>query len=130
MPFQLLGTPTQPVGAITNLGGGCSAVPFTVGGAPVPGGYFHAEIDTNSGLNGILFSTGAPNVPVPGCSCTTGQNLMAIVFGSQVTFRLPFDATLYGAALFVQGMRVDAGAACTIPGLLPLELTDAHRFSL
>lgn len=129
-PFKFYGTPTHALGTISNVGGGCSTANLTVAGAPVPGGYVHAEVDSAPGITAIAFPSTPPTVMLPGCSCTVGSSLLALHLGDTVTFALPLDGALYGASIFVQGVSIDPAAACSLPGLLTLDVTDAFEVRL
>ena len=130
LPFKFYGTPAVPPGAIQNVGGGCSSATLIVAGSPVPGGYFHAELENSTGLAGIAFTSGPPSVPVPGCSCHAGTGLLTIAAGIDVTFELPLTPSLFGAKVYAQGLQLHAAAVCSLPGALTLDLTDAYQFRL
>jgi hypothetical protein len=139
LPFKLFGPPISAPGAITNLGGGCSAATLEVRGAPHVGGFVQAEL-TGVDLSAfamVILGFSDPNLPLGVCSCTQHAALNTLnIPADTYSLQIPNVAAGLGLTFYLQGAQLDLLNAvnpplgCDIGIGLTFELTDGYQVRL
>lgn len=136
IPFKFYGPATALPGAITNLGGGCSAATIAVSGFPVVGGRLGAELSNvnPAAFGAIIIGAADQNLPAGVCSCVFHPTLDFISLGNRFDLTVPSNSTLVGVSLFVQGTQLDlipvGGITnCNLFGL-QFDMTDGYEYRL
>ena len=134
VPFKLFGTTGAALGALTNLGGGCSTAGLTVRGAPHVGGVVQIDmVNTNpAALQLVVLGFTDPAAPLaPFCGCVQHATLDVVNYGRSYNWQIPTIPSAVGFELFVQGYQVFApNLACDIGAGFRFDMTDGWSIRL
>lgn len=126
IPFRLHGVLHEPAGAIERTTPGCTGARLDVEGAPVLGGFLHAElVDPTPGTLGFI-GVGVSAANQAFCGCTLGHDFTALLFGNQYELDIPSVPSLCGTTVYVQGLEFGLGGC---PGL-PIVLTETIKATI
>jgi hypothetical protein len=136
IPFKFYGPATALPGAITSLGGGCSAASLDVKGFPVVGGRLRADLSNvnPAAFGAIILGAVDQNLPAGVCSCVFHPTLDFISLGNTFDLTVPMNGSLIAVTLYVQGTQLDlipvGGITnCNLFGL-QFDMTDGFEFRL
>ncbi len=115
VPFRLFGGRPDPLGSITTLSPGCGTTQLRVTGAPVVGGFLHAEL-SNLAPGGLpLIGLDFVASPTPFCGCTVGHGWAVILFGTSWNLDVPMATSFCGLPIVVQGTELWGIGGCVAP---------------